>query len=194
MKSYHWLALLFVIGALLAACSDAVAISGPMQDPLPEIGLEMAPALEEPAIEPEEGFQAGEVLMAQVEDPFGDQDQSLWPDGEAQYDDQGAVEVAITPLNLNSADGYLNFNVGLNTHSVDLSMNLALLATLEADNGIAVQAVQWEAPRGGHHVSGVLSFPSISNSRTLLDGASRLTLRIHNVDVPERVFTWNLAG
>jgi hypothetical protein len=97
-------------------------------------------------------------------------------------------------LNLNAPNGSLNFTVGLNTHSVDLSMDLASLATLEADNGLGVQAVSWEAPRGGHHVSGILSFPSTSDGISLLEGASHLTLRIHDVDTPERAFTWSLNG
>jgi len=194
MKSYPWFALLLVMGVLLVACNNSAVISAPVQASQHAVGLNAAPALQEPVLEPVEGIQAGEVPIARVEYPSDDQDQPLWPVGETQYDDQGAVEVAITPLNLNARDSFLNFNLGLNTHSVDLSMDLASLATLVVDNGTGVQAVLWEAPRGGHHVSGVLSFPSTSNGRTLLDGASRLTLRIRDVDAPERVFTWNLAG
>ncbi len=47
---------------------------------------------------------------------------------------------------------------------------------------------------GGHHVSGVLSFPTVADGVTLLEGASHLTLTIHNVDAPERSFTWSLTG
>lgn len=194
MKSYRLLALLLIVGVLLAACSDSAAKPAPLSEPLPAVGLVAAPAVQKSAIGTVEDIQGEEIPVAQIEEPSGDEAQSLWPDGEVQFDDQGAVEVAITPLNLNAPDGSLNFDVGLNTHSVDLSMDLAPLTTLEADNGLGVQAVLWEAPRGGHHVSGVLSFPITVDGTSLLEGASYLTLRIRDVDAPERVFTWNLTG
>ena len=187
MKSYCMLALLLIVGVLLVACSDSAAKSAPLPEPLPPAGLEAVPAVQESAIESVEGIQGGDIPVAQAEDPSGDQAQSLWPDGEARLDDQGAVEVAVTPLNLNAPDGSLNFSVGLNTHSVDLSMDLAPLATLEADNGLAVQAVLWEAPRGGHHVSGVLSFPLTADGAALLEGAAQLSLKIRDLDAPERM-------
>ncbi len=58
----------------------------------------------------------------------------------AVTDNQGAVVVEITPLNLRNAEQMLDFEVVLNTHSVDLSMDLAALATLQTDNGYMVQA------------------------------------------------------
>ncbi len=194
MNLYRSLALLLIVGVLLVACSDSAAKPASVSEPLPTARLEAVPNIQASAPEPVEVLQKRESPAVQAEDPSGIQAQSLWPDGEVQLDDQGAVEVAVTPLNLNAPNGSLNFNVGLNTHSVDLSMDLASLATLEADNGLGVQAVSWEAPRGGHHVSGVLSFPSTSDGTSLLEGASHLTLRIHDVDTPERTFTWSLTG
>ncbi len=194
MKSYRLLILLLIVGVLLAACSNSTAKPAPVSEPLPTARLQAVPDIQASAPEPVEVSQEGESPAVQAEELSGIQAQSLWPDGEVQFDDQGAVEVAVTPLNLNAPSGSLNFNVGLNTHSVDLSMDLAPLTTLEADNGMGVQAVLWEAPRGGHHVSGVLSFPIASDGKSLLEGASYLTLRIHDVDAPERTFTWSLAG
>lgn len=193
MKSYRLLALLLLVGVLLVACKDSAAQSEPLPEPLPAAGIEAAP-IQEPAIEPEEEIRGEENLDGQVESPVGDQAQSLWPDGEVQLDQHGAIEVTVAPLNLNAPDGSLNFSVGLNTHSVDLSMDLAPLATLEADNGLAVQAVLWEAPRGGHHVSGVLSFPLTADGAALLEGAAQLSLKIRDLDAPERMFTWHLTG
>ena len=117
-------------------------------------------------------------------------DSEHWPDGEERLDVQGAVETTVIPLNLNSPTDSLNFEVTLNTHSVDLSMDLASLATLEADNGLTVSASDWEAPRGGHHVGGVLSFPIGLNGSALLENASRVTLIIRDVDAPMRGFSW----
>jgi hypothetical protein len=116
---------------------------------------------------------------------------SQWPDGETQQDSQGFVEVAVKPLNLNSPEDVLDFEVSLNTHSVDLSMDLAALAILTADNGLSVAASSWDAPVGGHHVAGILSFPLHFESASLLENASHLTLTIHDVDAAERTFEWD---
>ena len=105
-------------------------------------------------------------------------------------DQQGAVTAEVTPLNLNDPSDQLEFNIVLDTHSVDLSMDLAMLATLTTDTGISVQATLWDAPRGGHHVEGKLIFPATKDGKTILDNASKLTLTITNVDAPSRVFEW----
>ncbi len=107
-------------------------------------------------------------------------------------DQQGAVTVNVTPLNLNNASDQLEFDVALETHSVDLSMDIATLATLTTDTGISTQATKWDAPRGGHHVSGKLIFPATKDGKSILDGASKLTLTIVNVDAASRVFEWEL--
>lgn len=140
-------------------------------------------------LEPTPGLTETESEKAPVETGG----QLLWPDGEVRSDEQGSVEVVVAPVNLNVPTTSLNFEVSLNTHSVDLSMDLAPLATLDADNGISVRAVRWDAPRGGHHVAGVLSFPAEADGAVLLENTSRLTLTIRDVDAPERVFIWNVS-
>jgi hypothetical protein len=39
-----------------------------------------------------------------------------------------------------------------------------------------------------------LSFPAVSEGASLLEGASHLTLKIRDVDAPERSFSWSLTG
>lgn len=107
-------------------------------------------------------------------------------------DSQGAVTVEVTPLNLDNPSGRLEFDVVMDTHSVDLNMDLAPLATLTTDTGITVQATLWDAPRGGHHVAGKLIFPATNDGMAILDGAGKLTLTIVSVDAPSRVFEWDL--
>jgi hypothetical protein len=107
-------------------------------------------------------------------------------------DQQGAVVFEMTPLNLGTPSDTLEFNVSLNTHSVDLGMDLATLATLKTDTGVTVQATQWDAPRGGHHVEGKLIFPAAKDSKPILEGATKLTLTIINLDAPSRIFEWEL--
>lgn len=107
-------------------------------------------------------------------------------------DTQGAVTFAVKPDNLSELGDELIFEISMNTHSIDLSMDLATLATLYTDNGNTVLASSWDAPRGGHHVSGTLSFPASVDGKSFLDGATKITLTIKNVDAPERIFTWAL--
>ncbi len=108
-------------------------------------------------------------------------------------DTQGAVTIDVTPLNLAQPSETLMFDVSMNTHSVDLSMDLAQLSTLTTDTGKTIQASLWEAPKGGHHIEGKLSFPVIADGKNLLDGASSITLTINNIDSQSRTFTWQLS-
>lgn len=111
----------------------------------------------------------------------------------ARSDAQGAVTVSVTPLNLSVlSDDQLEFDIALETHSVDLSMDLATLSTLTTDTGLTIQATIWDAPRGGHHVQGKLIFPATQDGKPILEGTHKLTLTITNVDAPTRVFEWQL--
>ena len=193
MKAYRIFALALIAGALLTACGGSLLETETTSLQLPESDLEK-PVVEKSELVQAETFQPSETEPEEVKDSSGDQPRVLWPDGEVKVDEQGYVEFTVTPLNLNAPDGTLNFSVGLNTHSVDLSMNLASLATLEADNGLGVQATLWDAPRGGHHVSGILTFPTSVDGAILLDGATHLTLTIRDVDAPQRTFTWISNG
>jgi hypothetical protein len=111
---------------------------------------------------------------------------------ETLVDEQGAVSVAITPLEVAQDAATLSFEVAMNTHSVDLGMDLAQLATLTTDTGAAVTATTWTGEAGGHHVSGVLSFPTDNDGAPLLEGATTITLTLENVDARERIFTWRV--
>ena len=110
----------------------------------------------------------------------------------ARTDEQGAVVFMVTPLNLDAPAAPLEFDVAMNTHSVDLSMDLATLSTLSTDTELTIQATKWDATPGGHHVSGKLIFPASANGKSILEGASKLTLTIVNLDAASRVFEWEL--
>lgn len=114
----------------------------------------------------------------------------LWPEGQSQEDTQGSVVVIVTAENLNTFSDSIDFVVALDTHSVDLSMDLATLATLATDSGLSVDAKLWDAPRGGHHIKGILSFPSSKGGLSLLANATNITLTIHNLDATARIFNW----
>jgi hypothetical protein len=125
-------------------------------------------------------------------DPVSTESISPEFDPATRMDDQGAIIFEVTPLNLDQTDESLEFNIVLTTHSIDLSMDLATTATLSTDTGVSVNSTLWDAPRGGHHVEGKLIFPATLNTKSILDGATKLTLTIINVDAPTRIFEWEL--
>jgi len=168
---------IFAIGLVLAACSSASL-------PTPTL-----PAVEPTALPPTQPLVAPtQASPAQPAQPVGKQATQL----AELTDSQGAVTVIVKPLDLNSSPDTLSFEVTLDTHSIDLSMDLAALAKLMTDTGQSVQATLWDAPLGGHHVSGTLSFPASFDGKPILDSALKLTLIIKDVDAPERTFAWDL--
>ena len=156
------------VSVLLAACSISIEQVAPTEEPT---------RVSRPA--------ASTEAPAPVEDPA--------PASLARTDVQGAVEFVIEPLNLNGAGDTLDFIVTMNTHAVDLGWDLAALSTLESDVGRRAAAIGW--PTGsGHHYGGTLSFPRLAaDGADLLEGASVLRLTIRDTDIPERVFTWEIA-
>lgn len=110
----------------------------------------------------------------------------------SRMDQQGAIIMEVTLLNLGTPADTVEFDVVMNTHTVDLSMDLATLSTLITDTGVAMQATLWDAPRGGHHVSGKLVFPAVKDGKSILEGATKLTLTVVDVDAPSRIFEWEL--
>ena len=109
-----------------------------------------------------------------------------------RVDEQGVIIVEVAPSIMDAAAEQIVFEVSLNTHSIDLNMDLAALSTLETDTGLRVPAASWDAPRGGHHVSGQLVFPSRLDNALVLEGARHVTLTITDLDAPIRIFGWDL--
>jgi hypothetical protein len=126
------------------------------------------------------------------DDPVSTESASSEFDSATRMDDQGAIIFEVTPLKLDQTTKLLEFNRVLTTHSIDLSMDLAAAATLTTDTGVSVNSTLWDAPRGGHHVEGKLVFPAAQDGKSILDGATKLTLTIINVDAPTRTFEWEL--
>ncbi|HMN15246.1 MAG TPA: hypothetical protein PKD55_23245 [Bellilinea sp.] len=176
MKFRSIVVIVTIAAFLLTACTG----QNPSQAPTAKPSSQSEPAKSEPTTVPTQEM----VATQEVEVPAD----------LTKSDAQGAVTMEITPTNLKNPGDAVIFVVLMDTHSVDLSMDLAQLAVLSTDTGKTVQATLWDAPRGGHHVEGKLSFPSTKDGSDLLDGAKSVTITITNVDAPTRTFTWSISG
>lgn len=83
----------------------------------------------------------------------------------------------------------ISFDIGMNTHSVDLSDDMVKASILRDDTGKEYKPTAWEgAEGGGHHRSGTLVFGALTGKPKYVE------LVIKGVaQVPERVFRWNLT-
>jgi hypothetical protein len=107
-----------------------------------------------------------------------------------QVSDQAGVTVKVTWAGTSAG---AEFQVVLDTHSVDLDGLDLAGATLRNDRGERVSDAAWDAPKGGHHRAGALRFRG--NAAPLLAGARWIELVIPNVaDVPERVLRWQVEA
>ena len=88
------------------------------------------------------------------------------------------------------------FTVVLDTHAVNLdAYDLVQLAVLRTDQADDVLPIGWDAPAGGHHREGTLTFPltRADGSPTLPAETRLIELSIREVGgVPETVLTWAL--
>jgi len=167
---------LLALAISLAACASAT----PAPAPQVKLTAENAPASDTGSTE-----SSGDPSALP---PAGAARQGL-----ARTDAQGAVEFVVTPLNLTTPGETLDFDVSMNTHSVDVSWDLAAQSRLKTDTSLEVKGLSWPVG-GGHHYEGKLTFPAkTADGRALLEGAKALTLIIRNTDVAERMFVWELS-
>jgi hypothetical protein len=106
----------------------------------------------------------------------------------------GAVTIKATWL---GPDAGPVFTVVLDTHAVNLdAYDLSQLAALRADQDEAATPIGWDAPAGGHHREGTLSFPL-----TKADGSPLITPETQVIQLsirevggsPETVLQWVLT-
>jgi hypothetical protein len=103
----------------------------------------------------------------------------------------GQVTVAVTWA---GASGGPVFTIAMDTHSVPLDgYDLRQLAVLRTGQGVEVTPSGWDAPAGGHHRKGTLTFPTTTgDGQPVFTAATReVVLVIRDVaGVPERTFRW----
>lgn len=106
-----------------------------------------------------------------------------------QSNDEKAVTVEITPLNLPDGGASLDFTVAFDTHSVELNFDPAAISVLRDSLGREYPAIAWEeSASSGHHKSGTLRFEAPDQAADFVEVVVRDV-----AGVPERVFRWNLT-
>jgi hypothetical protein len=100
---------------------------------------------------------------------------------------ENGVRVDVVPVQLEQGQS-VRFEVRMNAHSGALDQDLAAVSVLKDDKGNAFQPTSWNgSPPGGHHRSGILTFPELT------PGSDKVTLIIRSIgDVPERSFMWRV--
>lgn len=107
---------------------------------------------------------------------------------DAKIDEQNSITVIVTPIDISPQSQEWKFDVGMNTHSVELDQDLKQITVLIDENGKEYKPLRWEgAEAGGHHREGVLIFNSIKPM------PKSIKLRIFGLggDI-ERFFPWVL--
>jgi hypothetical protein len=102
-------------------------------------------------------------------------------------DDRNAVTIKVTPEAFRFGEP-LRFQVRFDTHEGNLDFDPATISYLEDGKGNVFRPLFWEgsAP-GGHHRSGVLTFPAVSNQ------TREIHLTLENLyGIPARTFDWTL--
>lgn len=103
-----------------------------------------------------------------------------------QSNSVAGVTVTATPRIV--AGDFWEFEIELNTHSQDLSDDLAQAAVLIGADGVAYPPIAWQGdPPGGHHRKGILRFKAPKS------GSPTIELRIQRPGEPSpRSFRWQL--
>lgn len=106
-----------------------------------------------------------------------------------QTSSEGSVTVKATPIDISNGEQW-RFNIVLDTHSDELSQELAEVISLRDDKGNLYKAVSWEgSPPGGHHREGELVFSPISPK------PKSISLTVKNIGgIAQRTFLWELGG
>ncbi|MBI2860218.1 MAG: hypothetical protein HYX91_01770 [Chloroflexi bacterium] len=109
--------------------------------------------------------------------------------GRIQSNAEGEVTLDIEWLGVDGDK--LVFGVAMNTHSVDLdALDMKKLAVLRDSAGNEYQPVAWDAPKGGHHRSGILAFSADAMKQ---EGTKYLEMAVRDVaEIKSRVFQWKL--
>lgn len=103
---------------------------------------------------------------------------------ETKINEQANVTVVVTPLDLSPQSAEWKFDVGINTHVVELDQDMTKVAVLVDDQGKEYKPLAWAGPTGGHHREGVLTFTRITPTPKSIE------LKITGIADVVRSFVW----
>ena len=106
---------------------------------------------------------------------------------ESKTDNQAAVSITVTPIDISSQSKEWKFDIVMDTHSVELDQDMIESAVLIDDQDKEYKPISWGGPSGGHHREGILVFNPIKPTPKYIE------LKIKNIGgVNERLFKWNI--
>lgn len=105
---------------------------------------------------------------------------------ETKVDTQGAVTITVVPLELSAESAQWEFDIVMDTHSVELNQDMVKSAVLIDDQGKEYKPLKWEGSIGGHHRAGVLTFSQI------IPIPKSIKLNISGIGDTTRSFDWRL--
>lgn len=103
---------------------------------------------------------------------------------ESKTDDQSAVSITVTPIDISPQSKEWKFDMVMDTHSVELDQDLIKITVLVDDRGKEYKPLNWEGPVGGHHREGVLAFNQIIPAPKFIE------LKISGIGGVVRSFSW----
>lgn len=108
------------------------------------------------------------------------------PKFKSQTNNEGGISVEVTPIDF-SDNKPVQFEISLNTHQGDLDFDLTKISALIDNNSQEYPPLEWQGGQGGHHLSGILTFPPVKK------GTQTIKLILKDIyGVKERVFSWDL--
>lgn len=105
---------------------------------------------------------------------------------ESKVDDQASVTVTVTPTLISEESGEWNFDVVMDTHSVELDQDMTKVAILIDEQGKEYRVLNWDGSAGGHHREGILTFTKITPFPKSVE------LKISDIGGVVRSFIWQL--
>ena len=106
---------------------------------------------------------------------------------ESKTNDQSAVAITVTPIDILPQSKEWKFDVVMDTHSVELNQDLTKVIALVDDSGKEYKPLRWKGvPAGGHHREGTLIFNQITPAPKSIE------LKISGIGEVVRSFIWQL--
>lgn len=126
------------------------------------------------------------ILVKQKSSIINKENQQNKQTWETKTEEQASVTLVVTPIDLSQNSKEWKFDVGMNTHSVELDQDMGKVTVLVDDQGKEYKPISWEGPAGGHHREGVLTFNQVTPI------PKSIMLKISGIGNVVRTFTWQL--